>query len=355
MNGRKFARLGFTLIELLVVIAIIGVLVALLLPAIQQAREAARRTQCLNNLKQYGLALQAYHADTGCLPIGRITFNPYGSILSGDPDTSWFVLLLPWLEQTGFADAFNYDVGVVGAVNYKVPFLIAGVNANYTVVQRNIALMNCPSDQPRPWHMNPAYGGGLGAILGPIAFTRCNYAVCWGNTNWGQIPQLPNYPDTSYPSGTVWLKSAFGHQIVRLRDFADGTSKSMVMSEVIQGNKFDLRGLAWTPLPGGGMYMTRYTPNGTTDYIVGATNLASGFGDAMPNDAPLFCVSEPPLLPCYSCESDERSFAGARSRHIGGVHIALGDGSARFVSDSVAFPIWLALGTIDNGDTVENY
>src|SRR6188472_287845 len=110
---RRRTSMGFTLIELLVVIAIIGVLIALLLPAVQQAREAARRTQCLNNMKQIGLAVHNYTDAHGMFPLGRVfgkrptSNSECTSILQGCQDTPWFVLLLPFVEQEQFAGAFN--------------------------------------------------------------------------------------------------------------------------------------------------------------------------------------------------------------------------------------------------------
>src|SRR6478609_548273 len=106
---------GFTLIELLVVIAIIAVLIALLLPAVQSAREASRRAQCTNNLKQIGIALHGYHAAAEVLPPGRIwSPDPSGCGLNIDghcQNTPWFVLMLPYLDQKPLYDAFNFDLG----------------------------------------------------------------------------------------------------------------------------------------------------------------------------------------------------------------------------------------------------
>jgi prepilin-type processing-associated H-X9-DG protein len=137
---------------------------------------------------------------------------------------------------------------------------------------------------------------------------------------------------------------------VKMGDVSDGLSKTVALGEVIQGNTYDLRGFAWTPLPGGGMFMTRYTPNGTEDSFLG-TGGATGTGDGMPNNPALrFCMPEIGL-PCYATNSDARSFAGTRSRHAGGVHVCLADGSATFVSNSIDHRLWIAYNTIAAGET----
>ena len=333
-------RLGFTLIELLVVIAIIGVLIALLLPAIQMAREAARRSQCLNNMKQIGLAIQNYvDANSGALPLGRVSYNPASDILTvadGHPDTPWFALLLPYIDQVQLATSYNYDVGSVGHVDMST-YLLAGFSANFSVVTSKIAGFQCPSDLDRMFNINPSYPS-IGPALSQINFTRINYAASWGNTDWGQ--QSPPEPGVPAP----FMKSAFGQRVVKIAEFTDGLAKTAVMAEVVQGDRYDIRGFAWTPIPGGGMYMSRFTPNGFID-VYGVSAKA----DVLPGGG-LFCENELPILPCVNAPAggsgDRSSFAGARSRHAGGCHVTLGDGSATFVSDSIEARVWVAVNTI---------
>src|SRR2546423_1176891 len=142
-------RRGFTLIELLVVISIISVLIALLLPAVQAAREAARRTQCANNLKQLGVALANYESANNCLPLGMvyavngasgmpgaICMSPGGANCQNTP---WFVLMLPYIEQAPLYNAFNTSIGIEG------PALL-GFVINSTVMTSRIASFQCPSD-----------------------------------------------------------------------------------------------------------------------------------------------------------------------------------------------------------------
>ena len=147
------SRRAFTLIELLVVIAIIAVLIALLLPAVQAAREAARRIQCVNNMKQLGLAVHNYHDVNNGLPPGRIWSNSgFPTIFAGQQNTTWFCLMLPMFEQGNLANAFNYSLGSEGPSSTGD---VGGYIANSTVAATKIAIFQCPSDRNIIWNINP--------------------------------------------------------------------------------------------------------------------------------------------------------------------------------------------------------
>ncbi len=328
-------RRGFTLIELLVVIAIIGVLIALLLPAVQAAREAARRAQCTNNLKQLGLAVHNYHDVHNCLPPGRIwAYLPGGSyptIFSGTQNTTWFELMLPMIEQGTLANAFNFSLGAEGIPGGGLnPAL--GLFANSTVAATKIAVFQCPSDSQRVFQITPQYAGGL--LSGPI-MTKGNYAVSWGNTNWRQ----------STIGTQVYFKSAFGHDMnVRFASVTDGTSNTCFAAEVLQGDRYDVRGVMWSSVPGGGSYMTRFTPNSYKDYL----NLVNGT-DYL--NQPIFCVNEA-FLPCNGNAGDNNAFAATRSRHPGGINIMFGDGGVRFVKNTINSYVWIAINTISNNEVI---
>ncbi len=261
-----FRRRAFTLIELLVVISIIAVLIALLLPAVQSAREAARRVQCVNNLKQFGLAINNYNSAMDCVPSG-IIFNtkvpPCASSLFGNgcQNTPWLLLLLPFLEQQTIANSFNYSIGVEGPQYGYVP---GGLLVNSTILQTSINTCVCPSDSLNTLSMTtlpvpnpPTYSASKG-----------NYAVHWGNTDFGQ-----GIFDSVF-NQSVHYKSAFGFNLnrsgpmlVRYASVVDGLSNSVFLSEILQGANDDVRGTMWVSNAGAGSFMTRFTPNGYVDYV----------------------------------------------------------------------------------------
>jgi prepilin-type N-terminal cleavage/methylation domain-containing protein/prepilin-type processing-associated H-X9-DG protein len=341
------SRLGFTLIELLVVIAIIAVLIALLLPAVQAAREAARRTQCVNNLKQLGLAHHNYHDLHNSLASARI-FSPNaggqcpgGNVLSGCQDTPWFVLMLPQFEQTAMYNAFNFVIGSSGPlVGSRLPL---GNFVNSTVATVKIGLFQCPSDRDMPYTPGAPY----------FTQTRGNYAVNWGNTQYDQGLQTTNFPAGSTRGMPFPLDKA-----CRLSDFLDGTSNTVIMAEILQGSGIDIRGLMWSSLAGAGSFTTRFTPNQFKDFYqlavptlkppIPPNSIADA--DIMPNG---FCNPEPVLgLPCLNVNSFAYAFAGARSRHPGGVNALFGDGSVRFIKSTVNPVTWIAVGSINGSEVI---
>jgi prepilin-type N-terminal cleavage/methylation domain-containing protein len=345
---------GFTLIELLVVIAIIAVLISLLLPAVQSAREAARRAQCINNMKQLGLAMHNYHDSNNCLPTGNIralgvTLAPGSNSCGGDifndcQNTPWFCLMLPFFEQGNLYNMFNFQLGSEGPQN---PFP-QGFFANSTVGGVKVATFQCPSDRDNKFQIIPAYAGGL--LSGPV-FTKGNYGVSWGNTFWGQDdPAVPNFAykmiDPATNASPMFMKSAFGHYTIGLQAITDGTSNTVIMAEVLQGELYDVRGMMWSTIPGGGSFFSRMGPNNPKDYY--QTGI---FGDYL--NQPIFCVNEPGMdLPCTGTAGDKPAYAGSRSRHPGGINTLNGDGSVRFLKNTVSMPIWIGVNTISGGEVI---
>ena len=332
-------RSGFTLIELLVVIAIIAVLIALLLPAVQAAREAARRAQCVNNLKQLGLALHNYLSVNNVFPPGHI-WRGVGSpsVFGTDQNTTWFCLMLPLFEQGVLGNAFNYSLGsegpVYGATN------IPGLDANSTVATSKLAMFQCPSDRSNVFNINPAY---IGPKYSAFNFTKGNYATSWGNAGWRQ-----NLGGTF---AAQYIQSAFGHNMnVGIQNVTDGTSNTVFVAEVLQGAIYDVRGMMWSSVPGGASFMSRFTPNSYQDYL-GQQN----GGDYLNNAPTLFCTPEPVLgLMCYPNASDSDAFSGSRSRHSGGVNALFGDGSVRFIKNSTNALTWRSLNTIAGGEVLSS-
>jgi prepilin-type N-terminal cleavage/methylation domain-containing protein/prepilin-type processing-associated H-X9-DG protein len=334
----KTRNRGFTLIELLVVIAIIATLIALLLPAVQAAREAARRIQCVNNLKQIGIAIQHYHDIHNNLPPGRIWKNGLNgcgmNVFIGCQNTPWFVLLLPQLEQATFVNTVNFALGAEGPMR-PLPL---GYFANSTAAGFHLAVFQCPSDRANEFQFAPTYHGGV--LSGPILM-KGNYGVSWGNTRWDQTNLVINGQFTPF------MKSAFGHDgSIKLATIRDGLSNTIMVSEILQGALNDIRGLVWTSSAGAGTYMTRFTPNQFKDLLGSGIN-----ADQLSQES--ICVPELGLnLPCGWTGNAQLGFAGAKSRHPGGLNSLFGDGSVRFIKDAVDPMIWVGLNTICAGEVL---
>ncbi|SIO40364.1 prepilin-type N-terminal cleavage/methylation domain-containing protein/prepilin-type processing-associated H-X9-DG domain-containing protein [Singulisphaera sp. GP187] len=335
-------RSAFTLIELLVVIAIIAVLIALLLPAVQAAREAARRAQCVNNLKQLGLAMHNYISTHNTLPPGRIWAPRPGkpatdvpSVFAGTPNTTWFTLMLTQIEQGNLANSFNFSLGAEGWSGG--PF--DGFVANSTVSATKISSFQCPSDRQNTFQVNPA--AGIAQVNG-VVLTKGNYAASWGNTNWGAALKSALIPQ--------YLRSAFGHDgNTTLASIGDGTSNTVFASEVLQGSTYDIRGAMWSCVAGGSIFMSRLTPNSVKDPL----GIVTYDGDYLHGSKDLFCFSEPvQQLMCTPSGGDSDAYAGARSRHSGGVNSLLGDGSVRFIKNTINYTTWIALNSINAGEVI---
>jgi prepilin-type N-terminal cleavage/methylation domain-containing protein/prepilin-type processing-associated H-X9-DG protein len=331
----RYERRGFTLIELLVVIAIIAVLIALLLPAVQSAREAARRIQCVNNLKQLGLAMHNYHGAIGTFPIGRQGINrPVGDPgYPGDPTggnhrRSWALLLLPYFEQGALYNAVNFSYSYNGA-------------GNLTVIDDGIGLFWCPSD---PNVQSDRLGG--------LAQRAANYMANWGNATYYQSSY--NNPYTTGPLGVVTfagapfaLDRAFGIQTI-----TDGASNTLLMSEVIacmpNGTTTageDHRGMIFNDDANCAMFMAYTAPNSTTP-------------DLVPGYCQYPYQNNPPCTSAYpnggTVPVGAPAFNAARSYHPGGVNALLADGSVRFVKNSIAPANWQGLSTTQGGEVISS-
>jgi prepilin-type N-terminal cleavage/methylation domain-containing protein/prepilin-type processing-associated H-X9-DG protein len=354
-------RRGFTLIELLVVIAIIAVLIALLLPAVQAAREAARRIQCTNNLKQLGLGIANYESSNNSLPIG--TVYGVGVVPCKSPrfggdcqNTPWFLLMLPFIEQGPLYNAFNASIGIEG------PGLL-GFVINSTIFTTKIASFQCPSDNDITFSfsaISAATGGAVPAF--PWAPTKGNYGVNWGNTDYGQIP-FGGYASLYRQSPFGVNQNGSGPQLVRISSVTDGLSNTHFVSELLQGPSDDIRGTIWVDNPGAGSYFTRFTPNGLMDALGagGTSNLDNlpSFGPTRPGSSPpnpgSLCDSQPAqMLGCNDQGTEGKEYSGSRSRHPGGVNTLFGDGSVHFMKSSISAVTWVALGSISGGEVISS-
>jgi prepilin-type N-terminal cleavage/methylation domain-containing protein/prepilin-type processing-associated H-X9-DG protein len=315
-------RVAFTLVELLVVIAIIGILVALLLPAVQAARESARRNQCLNNLKQLGIAAHNYH-------------DTHGKLMAGARSCcwgTWQYSILPFVEEAQLGDLVNTEEPYI---ENSVSDYRNGSVEMQTIVRSRIATFSCPSDEPR--------------ILADLnAMTQHNYVGNFGNTNhYGlTIPGIAGQPSTTYLGaplpGTEWKGVNMPPDRTKttpFRKISDGLSKTLLFSEAIQGESganFDFRGFTWWGWAAG--FETSLTPNSTQPDRVQQSQYCNG--------------SDPANPPCigHSIPFNVMRHA-ARSRHPGGVNAAMCDGSARFVSDDVDAVSWAAAGSTQGAET----
>ncbi len=306
-------RDAFTLVELLVVIAIIGILVALLLPAIQAARESARRTQCLNHLKQWVTAMHLYHDAKGQLPIGsRGPSGPRPEI----PRQTWVMHLWPFVEEFAL-DSQNEINTHFYLPPGTIPNTLNGLTGKY------VSLYYCPSDPH-----------GVDQTVGQYQRRRGNYVVNWANNRYGEDlgptfkgPFSHIMGDRSLPRETK-----FAH-------ITDGTSNSLLLSEVLKGwtaEDKDWRGDIHND-DGVFRFHTTLTPNTSARDLI-----ESGW----------FTPTGDPAMPAQ-VGARAAQVAAARSRHSGGVNAAFCDGSGRFISESIALNAWKALGSI-SGEEAED-
>ncbi len=303
-------RFAFTLVELLVVIAIIGVLVSLLLPAVQSAREAARRTQCINNLRQLCLGLLNYEAALGSFPMGfeyPAGVNPATLVNMGP---NWAVRVLPYIEEQGLFDQFDLTSYVSDAVNQQPR-------------SARLSVMLCPSDTFNSQSM----------IIQPQkTWGRGNYAA-----NGGNGPLLIRSPDGIYgPDSPGWKdrrrRGVIGPNVAaRLRGVTDGTTKSILLAEVRAGvTQLDRRG-TWALGQAGSSMLFWYGSTGDAN----GPNVCNANADdvAGPRFLDRFLL-EKECMPDYTGDNwgDQ---ATTRSMHTAGVILGMVDGSAHFVSNSI--------------------
>jgi prepilin-type N-terminal cleavage/methylation domain-containing protein/prepilin-type processing-associated H-X9-DG protein len=322
----RAARRAFTLIELLVVVAVIGMLVALLLPAVQAAREASRRMQCVNNLKQIGTALASYQATHAVYPFGLGGGAPPGSKGRWSAHSQ----ILPFVEQSALFSSLNF----AGVPWVEDPIELSRMNL--TALRTTIAGYLCPSDAPAP-SADPY-------ILGPN-----NYRACAGT--------LPtNLPGDS-PDGAGRNDGAFWYQsALRPSAFRDGLSNTAMFSErcIHRAGVVDPKAdflLTADTIASCSSADPVHSP--TMDVLLQRPGYRWGDGNVLyTRYTSLLPPGSPSCILGGSSDYESPIVATASSRHPEGVNVLLGDGSVRFVKEGVAAPTWRALGTIAGGETL---
>ncbi len=347
---------GFTLIELLVVIAIIAVLIALLLPAVQSAREAARRAQCSNNLKQIGLAMHNYHTGIGTFPLGGIKSPSYLPIATSyiSPWGTWSAqaLMMSYLEQTAMYNACNFSWAVG---------MGPGWNANSTVSTSNVSLFTCPSDGLSP---NVPYGSQ------------------WAGSNNNYYASVGTTPEFFWTMDTTGVFTQ-AYKSYGVQHITDGTSNTIAFGESLIGDG-NIERVLWrdgpvisTPLAGGTNFILDASaiPQATmTDlqncqaaYLKEGPQYSNNKGFRWAQDDggfSLFNTIVPPnsqqfqfaacTLGSTSTNTSDGPYENSSSNHPGGCNFLFADGGVRFIKASINIKTYWALGTRANGEVISS-
>lgn len=328
-NNHRRNKSGFTLVELLVVIAIIGILVAMLLPAVQSAREAARRMQCVNQIKNIALAMHNYH-DT------NKSFPPAAEFLSDSQNVNplkdtrlwenWAIKILPYLEEQVLVDQLHLDE-LTRLTDDPSQSSGASVttNTHADVISTNLPVMLCPSDANND---QPFVKDGLTWARGNYGLNAINF---WPNQEWRNIGSQSGSASKDYQFGVAGFKSGLADQSFRMGKITDGTSKTIMIAELRTGvNNVDRRGV-WAMGMCGSSFHCRHIMHPPNDCEPGTDDIF-GVGDILAQTS-----SESLSAECMGIAPgvDASGQSVVRSLHPGGANVAMADGSVQFISDFV--------------------
>jgi prepilin-type N-terminal cleavage/methylation domain-containing protein len=360
---------GFTLIELLVVIAIIAILIALLLPAVQQAREAARRTECKNKLKQIGLALHNYHDTHSVFPPGVL--NPVLSNAAVWPafgnhppkNTTALVLILPFIEQSALYSQFNFNVATGPANHAGSGSSVAGgwPNANTLLIRTDIPAYLCPSDAIKGTRLE-ARGATHHQTVVPgdpndgVGAGRTNYMMAGGSRGWGDNTLWSRLATASrsLPNGVTGVRDRgiFGFNgSARMEDITDGTSNTIAFGESTQSiGTAKQKGVvnvdhsaAWAAYTWVSNFVNVH-PDPVQSHVNNGRYAINGFRDKIAYTGGTYT-------------SDQASHHGgaASSRHTGGAQFVMGDGAVRFVSENIDISTYAYLHFLADGEVIGDF
>jgi len=347
-SGSSEWRTGFTLIELLVVISIIAVLIALLLPAVQSAREAARRIQCTNNLKQIGLAMHNYHTANNTFPMGSteqlFAIGPPASNMYPWNDWSIQAQLLGYVEQGPLYNSINFCFPPVASA--------LGSGTAGTALLVKISSFLCPSDARAGKSYINSYYGSMGPSVGYItqtqssglfAMTVCNNisAITDGTSGTVAFSERlvgsPSQPDHFPGNGMDNLPSSPGFGAYNAQTIIPAFQTTLTacnaawQANINTSSCYQSAGEYWAwGAPGMTLFNT-LVPPGSTQYPWNS------------------CRSG-----CGGCGTDNSNIVNATSNHPGGCNVMMADGSVRFVKSSISMLIWMQLGTIAGGEVVSS-
>jgi prepilin-type N-terminal cleavage/methylation domain-containing protein/prepilin-type processing-associated H-X9-DG protein len=336
MVPRLDRRAGFTLIELLVVIAIIAILIGLLLPAVQKVREAAARMACSNNLKQIGLAIHAYHDTEGAIPINRYgdytAASAFGGAYFTSSSWSFLAVLLPYLEQKNLYQSGSIANSI--ATGKAQPGL-AGTPAigDSPAISAVVKTYLCPSDRASAlgqftestrYMRTPA--GTYASITVGLTSYKGVLGANWNYGIWPNGPSPTSGGDGFWGANGIFTLNSWQHP-VRLTDITDGTSNTFLVGE----DTFDESAAVSTITTAGEGWAWAHSVEATLTCAIPP--------NAMKNGGPVRW-------------QEWQDYHGFKSRHTGGVQFLFGDGSVRFIADSIPLGTYRALATYNQGEVV---